>query len=64
MSTKETDLYSICTLKALTKGKRSMALNCHIHGFPVASSTARASDKHLPLSINIFQISHCLLYAC
>ena len=67
MSTKETDLYSICTLQALTKGKRSTS----VHGFPVASSncssigqTLAAFDKYFSSqslsTLSLFSPVKCL----
>ena len=70
MSTKETDLYSICTLQALTKGKRSTALNCY-SWFLVASSncssigqTLAAFDKYFSnqslSTLSLFSPVKCL----
>ena len=69
MSSKETDLYSICTLQALTKGKRSTVTA--IHGFPVASSngasirqTLSAFDKYFSSqslsTLSLFSPVKCL----
>ena len=66
MSTKETDLYSICTLQALTKGKRSTALNCHswISRSVFIGQTLAAFDKYFSSqslsTLSLFSPVKCL----